>query len=86
MGMQTQTPLWHFGLGGLLVGFGAQLGNGMGGAVGVTVVVYHWAPRLLRRPVVGAHFAVRTATWDRDTLVVFSLFGVGWGVGCATFA
>lgn len=50
----------------------------MGGALCVTVVVYHWAPRLLRRPVVGDHFAVRPAAWDRDTLVGSALFGVGW--------
>jgi uncharacterized membrane protein YedE/YeeE len=52
----------------------------MGGAVCVTVVAYHWAPRLLRRPVLGDHFAVRPAVWDRDTLVGSALFGVGWGL------
>lgn len=52
----------------------------MGGAVCVTVLVYQWAPRLMRRPVLGDHFAVRPAVWDHDTLVGSALFGVGWGL------
>jgi uncharacterized membrane protein YedE/YeeE len=52
----------------------------MGGAVCVTVLAYQWAPRLLRRPVLGDHFAVRPAAWDRDTLVGSALFGIGWGL------
>ena len=52
----------------------------MGGAVCVTVLVYQWAPRLMRRPLLGDHFAVRPAVWNRDTLVGSALFGVGWGL------
>ncbi len=52
----------------------------MGGAVCVTVLVYQWAPRLMRRPLLGDHFAVRPAVWSRDTLVGSALFGVGWGL------
>lgn len=52
----------------------------MGGAVCVTVVAYQWAPRLLQRPLLGDHFAVRPAAWNRDTLVGSALFGVGWGL------
>jgi uncharacterized membrane protein YedE/YeeE len=52
----------------------------MGGAVCVTVLVYHWAPRVLRRPLLGDHFAVRPAVWDRDTLLGSALFGLGWGL------
>jgi uncharacterized protein len=52
----------------------------MGGAVTVTVLAYQLAPRLLRRPVLGDHFAVRPAIMDRDTLVGAALFGIGWGL------
>lgn len=52
----------------------------MGGAVAVTVLAYQFAPRLLRRPLLGDHFAVRPAAMDRDTLVGAALFGIGWGL------
>jgi len=52
----------------------------MGGAVCVTVVVYQLAPRLLRRPLAGDHFAHRPSKLDRDTLVGAAIFGVGWGL------
>ncbi len=52
----------------------------MGGAVCVTILVYHWAPRLLSRPLLGDHFAVRPAVWDRKTLLGSALFGMGWGL------
>jgi uncharacterized membrane protein YedE/YeeE len=52
----------------------------MGGAVCVTVVVYQLAPRLLRRPLAGDHFAHRPSKLDRDTLVGAAIVGVGWGL------
>lgn len=52
----------------------------MGGAVCITVVVYQLAPRLLRRPLAGDHFAHRPSKLDRDTLVGAAIFGVGWGL------
>lgn len=52
----------------------------MGGAVCVTLVVYQLAPRLMKAPVAGDHFAHRPAVLDRDTLVGAAIFGVGWGV------
>jgi uncharacterized membrane protein YedE/YeeE len=52
----------------------------MGGAVCVTVVVYQLAPRLMKRPVAGDHFAHRPSVLDRDTLVGAAIFGIGWGV------
>jgi len=52
----------------------------MGGAVCVTVVVYQLAPRLMKRPVAGDHFAHRPSVLDRDTLVGAAIFGIGWGL------
>lgn len=52
----------------------------MGGAVCVTVLVYQLAPRLLRRPLMGDHFAVRPAVLDRPTIIGAAIFGVGWGI------
>ena len=52
----------------------------MGGAVGVTVLAYQLAPRLMKRPLWGDHFAVRPAVFDRDTVLGAAIFGVGWGL------
>ncbi|WP_296872651.1 DUF6691 family protein [Tibeticola sp.] len=52
----------------------------MGGAVGVTVLAYQLAPRLMKRPLWGDHFAVRPAVLDRDTVLGAAIFGVGWGL------
>ena len=52
----------------------------MGGAVCVTLLSYQLAPRLLRRPLLGDHFARRPAALDRDTLLGAALFGIGWGL------
>lgn len=52
----------------------------MGGAVGVTVLAYQGAPRLLKRPLLGGSFGVRSAAMDRDTLAGAAIFGVGWGL------
>lgn len=52
----------------------------MGGAMGVTVLAYQLAPRLMRRPVLGDHFSVRPSALDRDTLVGAAIFSVGWGI------
>jgi uncharacterized protein len=52
----------------------------MGGAVCVTVVAYQFAPRWMRRPVLGDHFSIRPSLLDRDTLLGAAIFGVGWGL------
>lgn len=52
----------------------------MGGAVGVTTLAYQLAPRLMKRPLLGDHFAVRPAVLDRDTVLGAAIFGVGWGL------
>lgn len=52
----------------------------MGGGMGLTLLVYQLLPRLMRRPLLGDHFAVRPAVLDRNTLVGAAIFGIGWGV------
>jgi uncharacterized membrane protein YedE/YeeE len=52
----------------------------MGGAVGVTLLVYQLAPRALGRPLLGDNFAIRPSLMDRDTLLGAAIFGVGWGI------
>ena len=52
----------------------------MGGAVSVTVLAYQFAPRLLKCPLLGDHFALRPSVMDRDTLVGAAIFGIGWGL------
>jgi uncharacterized membrane protein YedE/YeeE len=52
----------------------------MGGAVGVTLLVYQLAPRVLGRPVLEDKFAIRPSLMDRDTLLGAAIFGVGWGI------
>ena len=52
----------------------------MGGAVCVTVVAYQGVPRLLKRPVLGDHFAIRPSLLDRDTVLGAAIFGIGWGL------
>lgn len=52
----------------------------MGGAMGVTLLAYQFAPRIWTRPLLGDHFAVRPSTLDRDTVVGAAIFGIGWGI------
>ena len=52
----------------------------MGGAVGVTLLAYKLAPRLLTRPLLGGSFHAHPSAWNRDTAVGSALFGVGWGL------
>ena len=48
----------------------------MGGAVGVTLLAYKLAPRLLTRPLLGGSFHAHPSAWNRDTAVGAALFGV----------
>jgi len=52
----------------------------LGGAVVVTLLAYQLAPRLMRRPWLGGHFAVRPSAIDRDTMAGAAVFGIGWGL------
>ncbi len=52
----------------------------LGGAAGVTLLVYQLAPRVLRGPLLGGSFDSRPGTLDRRTVVGAALFGAGWGL------
>lgn len=52
----------------------------MGGAVLVTVLAYHLAPRLMGQPALGGVFHKHASVWNGDTLKGSALFGVGWGL------
>lgn len=52
----------------------------MGGGVLVTLLTYQWAPKLLKRPLMGQQFSVRSTAWDRDTQTGAAIFGIGWGL------
>jgi uncharacterized membrane protein YedE/YeeE len=52
----------------------------LGGAVVVTFAAYRFAPRLLRRPLLGGEFGKYKSTLNRRTLLGAAIFGVGWGL------
>ena len=52
----------------------------MGGAMGLTLVVYQFAPRAFGNPLLGGSFAVRVAQLDRKTVAGAAIFGIGWGL------
>lgn len=52
----------------------------MGGAMGVTLIAYRWAPRALRAPLLGGGFDRHASVLDRDTVLGAAVFGIGWGL------
>jgi uncharacterized membrane protein YedE/YeeE len=52
----------------------------LGGAAGVTLVVYSLAPKVMRRPVLGPSFGTHPSTLNRDTILGAAIFGAGWGI------
>lgn len=52
----------------------------LGGAVGVTLVVYQLVPRLIGKPVFAPVFGQRPTETVKRTLIGSALFGVGWGI------
>lgn len=52
----------------------------MGGAMGVTLVAYRFAPRALRAPLLGGGFDRHASVLDRDTVLGAAVFGIGWGL------
>lgn len=52
----------------------------LGTAVGITLLVFQLAPRLLRRPLWGEAFEPRPFVLDRQSLLGGILFGLGWGL------
>lgn len=52
----------------------------LGGAAGVTAVVYALAPRLMTRPLFGEKFNEHPSVMNRATLLGAAIFGIGWGL------
>ena len=53
----------------------------LGGAAGVTLLAYRFAPRLMRKPLAGDAFGVHPSVLNARTLGGAAIFGVGWGLG-----
>ncbi len=52
----------------------------MGSAVCVTVLAYHFAPRVMQRPVMTESFGTHPSVYNQDTAIGSALFGIGWGL------
>lgn len=52
----------------------------LGGGMVVTLLAYRFAPRLLRRPLMGDAFGAHPSVLNRDTILGAAIFGVGWGL------
>jgi uncharacterized protein len=52
----------------------------LGGAAGLTMLVYQLAPRVLHRPWLAAQFAKHPAAMNAHTIGGAALFGIGWGI------
>lgn len=52
----------------------------LGGAVAVTFVIYHLAPRVMKKPWAGNAFGKHPSEMSSRTLVGAAIFGVGWGL------
>lgn len=52
----------------------------LGGAVVVTFVAYHVAPRVMRKPIAGEAFGRHPSQMAVRTLAGAAIFGVGWGL------
>ena len=52
----------------------------LGGAVAVTSLAYHLAPRLLAKPWLGGEFLAHPSEMSARTLLGAAIFGVGWGL------
>ena len=52
----------------------------LGGAVAVTTIAYHAAPRMLEKPWLAAEFLKHPSEMSARTLGGAAIFGVGWGL------
>lgn len=52
----------------------------LGGAVVVALLVYRFAPRLMRKPLLEQQFGTHPSELNRDTIVGAAIFGAGWGL------
>jgi len=65
---------------GFLLGRDMGLLLVLGGAVVVTFLAYHFAPRLLAKPWTAQRFSQHPSSLDRRTLGGAAVFGIGWGL------
>jgi uncharacterized membrane protein YedE/YeeE len=52
----------------------------LGGATGLTMIFYQMAPRILKKPLMAAHFGKKPLGPMKRTLLGALLFGIGWGI------
>ena len=52
----------------------------LGGAAGVTMLAYQFAPRLMKKPLIAETFGTHSSVMSRDTLLGAAIFGTGWGL------
>jgi uncharacterized membrane protein YedE/YeeE len=52
----------------------------LGGAVVVTFIAYRFAPRVLKKPLVGEKFGAHPSVMESRTIVGAAIFGIGWGI------
>ena len=52
----------------------------MGGAMGVTLLAYRYAPRWMKQPLFERSFGHHVAVMERDTVIGAAIFGIGWGL------
>ena len=52
----------------------------LGGAVVVTFIAYHLAPRVMKKPFAGEKFGAHPSEMSSRTITGAAIFGVGWGL------
>lgn len=52
----------------------------LGGAVVVTFIAYRFAPKAMKKPLVGVIFGKHASELSRRTLAGAAIFGIGWGL------
>jgi len=52
----------------------------LGGAVVVTFLAYHLAPRVMKKPLAGEKFLAHPSELAARTIAGAAIFGVGWGL------
>lgn len=52
----------------------------LGSAMGINVLVFQLAPRLMKKPPLGEAFEQRPFALDRQAALGGALFGLGWGI------
>lgn len=52
----------------------------LGGAVLVTTLFYHIAPKQMPKPLFEESFSKHSVKWEANTMIGAAIFGVGWGI------